>query len=52
MSDEERGRDLYLIASALALGAEALAAIEWCSRWSARSRGRVVMTEISHDDSS
>jgi hypothetical protein len=29
MSDGERGRDFYLIASALALGAEALAAIEW-----------------------
>jgi hypothetical protein len=28
MSDGERGRDFYLIASALALGAEALAAID------------------------
>ena len=28
MTDEERGRDLSLIASALALGAEALAAID------------------------
>ena len=40
MSDEEHGRDLYLIASALALEAEALAAMMWCSRWSAVARLR------------